>query len=267
MKQYNPAEFWESRYQIFDITTSGHIDLPLAYNGWLYKMKTGKVAKLLDKYTGSMQDKKILELGCGTGAYISLWQERGVKELTGIDISQTSVATLKEKFPAYNFFCRDIADEELPSFLGVGKYDVITVIGVLVHIVHEEDMLSSLANIAGLAKTNGLVLISDYMLRGEQEARDGEYMKFRNLELFRQNLLDVGLEMVAQVPLYYFMIAPFDTPQAMQKWFLHKAHHALRKFIWKYPHGTGRILYYIDTLFTSLMKDGPSEELYLCRKI
>jgi len=40
----------------------------------------------------------------------------------------------------------------------------------------------------------------------------------------------------------------------------------LKPFIRKYPNFSGWLLYYIDTVITAMLSDGPSEELYICVK-
>ena len=42
-EKYEASSFWNSRYQRFDLTTSGHIDLPFDYNYWMYELKKKKV--------------------------------------------------------------------------------------------------------------------------------------------------------------------------------------------------------------------------------
>ena len=38
-KNYHAESYWEDRYRSIDISKSGHIDLPIAYNRWLYRRK------------------------------------------------------------------------------------------------------------------------------------------------------------------------------------------------------------------------------------
>jgi len=268
MKTYHALRFWESRYQHFDITTSGHIDLPYAYNAWLYKMKTKKIAGALRSRFKNFHDKSILDLGCGTGAYLDLWQKLEAETITGVDISPSSVANLEKSHPDCDFCCGDIGADDLLNILGPRKYDIVTTIGVLVHIVDDDDMRSALRNIANLTTDDGLVLISDYMLSGNQRDRtNGYYMKFRNLQAFRRELHNVGLELISVVPFYYFMIDPIDTPSRFEHYFLRKSHYFLRKLIRRYPDFSGRLLYFLDTIITAMLTDGPSEELFVCQKI
>ena len=64
--KYDPASFWNKRYELFDITTSGHIDLPYAFNKWMYKLKLWKIKRAAEKYIGKLNFKKtsVIDLGC-----------------------------------------------------------------------------------------------------------------------------------------------------------------------------------------------------------
>jgi len=266
VEKYNPEDFWERRYERFDISSSGHIDLPHDYNIWLYKMKASKIAKAIHGEKEGVEDKNILELGCGTGAYLDLWKKLGLRTVTGVDISPSSANILNQKFSEWNFHCHDISAASLLDILGRKKYDVVTAIGVLVHIVDDEKMKWALENISNLVTNDGLVLISDYTLSGDQPSVDHGYMKFRNFEEFKGNLNQVGLKFVSTLPFYYFMIAPFDTPSIIERIFLEKSHFFFRKFIRKFPKLAGRFLYSLDKIITPLLANGPSEELFVCIK-
>lgn len=266
MQAYRPADFWESRYQKFDISTSGHINLPYVYNTWLYKMKIGKILKSLISRFNVLEDKNVLELGCGTGAYLDMWRGLNIKSMTGVDIAPSTAINLKKQNPDYNFYCQDISDENIAVLLGENKYDIVTAIGVLVHIIDDEDMRSALRNISRMVTDNGLVLISDYMLSGDQPERDATYMKFRNLEIFKKDLYEAGLELISAIPFYYFMINPIDTPSMVERHFLNQSHFLLKRLIRRHPNLSGRLLYYIDTMITAMLTDGPSEELFICKK-
>jgi len=119
-KAYHPAKFRETRYQKFDITTSGHIGLPYDYNAWLHRMKRGEILKSLHRKFTKFADKNVLEFGCSTGAYMDLWYDLGVKSITGVDISQSSISNLQKLYSDSEFFCQDISDESGSGILARG---------------------------------------------------------------------------------------------------------------------------------------------------
>lgn len=267
MKKYQPADFWEKRYQTFDITTSGHVDLPFDYNVWLYRIKSEKIAKVITNTFTDLSGKELLELGCGTGAYLSLWNTLEINSVTGVDISQASAKNLSLEYPHLKFYCHDISTPDLPDILEEKQYDIVTAIGVLVHIVDDADMESALKNISNLTSDDGLILISDYLLRGDQPDTDHTYMKFRNLDSFKKKLSSAGIEVVSTVPFYYFMMTPFDTPFFLERALLSRIFTYLRKGIRRHPETMGKLLYSLDSFLTRIISNGPSEKLLICRKI
>ena len=48
-KHYDAEEFWAARYADIDLTKSGHIDLPVAYNRWLYRRKKERLLQGLEQ--------------------------------------------------------------------------------------------------------------------------------------------------------------------------------------------------------------------------
>lgn len=266
-KKYDPLTFWDDRYKKFDITTSGHIDLPYEFNEWMYKLKLKKVRQGAQKnlQKTAFKDVSVAELGCGTGVYVKLWQELGVKELVGMDIAPRAVSNLQSSYPDYRFHCEDLGNEEIPHLYGENTHDIVTAIGVLVHILDDDHFRKALKNIAGLLSDDGVALIAEYLCRGV--AQEGSYMKVRSISWYKEELNKVGLEVVEQKPLYFFMGRPYDTPTKVSKTILPLMFNLTRRLIRRYPKLMGRALYSLDSVITSFINDGPSEELLVCRKI
>src|SRR5207253_4490207 len=96
---YDPETYWEERYGHFRLASSGHRDLPEAYNYWLYERKKTRIREGLQRERISVPSCNILELGCGTGVYVDMWKSLGAESLTGFDITSTSVGNLAPKYP------------------------------------------------------------------------------------------------------------------------------------------------------------------------
>ena len=81
-------------------------------------------------------DASVLDLGCGTGAWLSRLRQQGFTRLTGIDrdISQAG-------FPEAAYLAGDF-DRDLMLSLPVGKYDLITAIELLEHLVNPGHLFS-----------------------------------------------------------------------------------------------------------------------------
>jgi len=91
----------------------------------------------------------ILDVGCGTGFFVDFYFKRGAKEITGIDITKTSISMLKEKYPAYNFYVADISDLNYPVKLKE-KFDIINAFDVLYHITDDSKFEMAMHNISSL---------------------------------------------------------------------------------------------------------------------
>jgi len=266
-QEYEPKNFWNKRYKKFDITTSGHIDLPFEFNQWMYKLKLLKIKKAFLKYIdkSDIHNTKIVELGCGTGVYIKQWKELGVENLIGIDISSEATNNLMKEHPKYKFYDEDLSSDQIPVICGDKSADVVTAIGVLVHIVDDDEFRKSISNISKIVKNDGIVIITEYLCRNE--AQDKKYMKIRSFSWYKEELLKAGLEMVWQNPLYYFMGRPYDTPTRLSSAILNSIFKVNRRLICRFPRTMGYLLYMIDKSITPFIVDGPSEELLIFRKI
>src|SRR2546429_1028305 len=102
-KPFDREAYWAERYRVIDITKSGHIDLPVAYNRWLYKRKVECLARDLRRAGFNPKGASVLEIATGTGVYVEAWKRAGVARLVGIDISQAATEALRVRFPGYSF--------------------------------------------------------------------------------------------------------------------------------------------------------------------
>lgn len=120
--------------------------------GWRLKM----LAIGPEDYTG----KKVLDLGCGTGEY-SLWYAmHGAGEVTGVDLSQGSLAKAREKkaqanVTNANFIEKDILKVDFPD----NTFDYSFSVGVL-H--HTGDPELGFEHLCRMTKPGGVVVVSLY---------------------------------------------------------------------------------------------------------
>jgi 2-polyprenyl-3-methyl-5-hydroxy-6-metoxy-1,4-benzoquinol methylase len=266
VKEYEASEFWNKRYKRCDLTTSGHIDLPFDYNYWMYELKKNKVRKSVLRYLSPSQlaEARIMDLGCGTGIYVDMWKNQGVQQLVGLDISSVAVDLLNEKYKGYSFYTEDLADPALPSKYGAESYDVVTAIGVLVHILDDKAFSSALKNMVDMLADDGIIILVEYLRKGP--AQEGSYMKVRSFPWYKQELKKVGLELLEQKPVYFFMGRPYDVNGRLANYFFNTAFRWNRALIRRFPKFMGAVLYAFDSFVTRFMKDGPSEEILVCKK-
>jgi ubiquinone/menaquinone biosynthesis C-methylase UbiE len=102
----------------------------------------------LEQYGNALRGKNVLDVGCGTGEFLSQVQKRGA-EVWGMDIDAKALTFAKERFHVANVHSN--LDFESPQF------DIITCFETIEHV---DDPLSLLQNIAGKLKGNGVLILS-----------------------------------------------------------------------------------------------------------
>jgi SAM-dependent methyltransferase len=96
------------------------------------------------------KNAKILDIGCSTGALLSILKLHGYSNLSGIDPSPSCVRTVKE---LYNI---EATANNISNFNSNEKFDLIILSAVLEHFV---DFSSSMKKIQSLLKDQGLLFI------------------------------------------------------------------------------------------------------------
>ena len=108
-----------------------------------------KIVKFLIPYIND-KNAKILDIGCSTGALLSILKSHGYYNLSGIDPSPSCVKTVKE---LYNI---EATTNNISDFDSNEKFDVIILSAVLEHFV---DFTGSMQKIRSLLKKQGLLFI------------------------------------------------------------------------------------------------------------
>ncbi|MEW6440399.1 MAG: class I SAM-dependent methyltransferase [bacterium] len=140
----------------------------------------------LAEIVSSLQVRRVLEVGCGSGTNLAALAAAGNYELTGVDIAAEAVNLAKELVPQANLFLLDIEKAALPA-----QFDLVMSLQVVEHIL---DDVSALRNIGRMAKD--FVLIST--MQGKMSPSEigiGHVRNYSTLEL-RRKLEAVGLEVI-----------------------------------------------------------------------
>ncbi|HTC21104.1 MAG TPA: class I SAM-dependent methyltransferase [bacterium] len=117
---------------LFYLIRSWNYDLPENKVGWRTRQNQELRFRTLSGI-GDLQNKKILDLGCGLGCFYGFLKDRGWQgEYTGIDILDMMVQAARKRFPDARFEKRDILRRP-PS----EKWDYVFVNGVFNHKVKD----------------------------------------------------------------------------------------------------------------------------------
>lgn len=115
---------------------------------WWYKVRRLLAKQLLQQH--AFNAKKILDIGCGTGALIKELQQEG-KEIFGVDMSKTALNFCSTQGVKNLFQAQAV---QLP--FAEKSFDAILMLDVLEHI---EDEYKVMAEIKRVLKPNGIVII------------------------------------------------------------------------------------------------------------
>jgi SAM-dependent methyltransferase len=274
MNQYDLQEYWNNRLtEDFSLAGVGFLVLGLEYNKWLYRARLRALARLLQEHGIDPREKRILDIGVGTGFYLDFWEKKGAQAIVGLDFSEKSIAGLKAKYRHRRFVKQDISE---PGILGGEKYDIITAFDVLFHIVDEVKFGEALKNIRNWSHNTTKILISDNFLHKNRSP--SFYENDRTLLRYKQVFNANDLEIVDLQPIFYLANSPVDT-DAIRKKYLH----FLLPKIWKFNSNClrwgrrlgsfgraggyllGMILYFIDGIILRYAESGPSTKLLLAR--
>lgn len=118
--------------------------------------------KVIDKILTNAkaeQGKSVLDVACGTGVLVPYYLERGVSDLTCIDISQNMIEKAKTKFSSNNisFICSDAENYNTNR-----KYDSIVIYNAFPHFSDPEALIK---NLSSQLSTNGILTVAHGMSR------------------------------------------------------------------------------------------------------
>ena len=98
-----------------------------------------------EKWLGDLKDKKVLDLGCHRGNYLSIYMAKNSQEYVGIDLSSTAIDELKQKL--INADCQGFevqAVDFLSDQFEHGDFDIIYAYGVMHHFENVDVLIERL---------------------------------------------------------------------------------------------------------------------------
>ena len=208
LNPYDPQKYWENRLKSrFDIVAVGHPTFNRMYNEYLYKLQLLVLKDALRKHGISLNGKIVLDIGCGTGFFSRFYLENSA-QITGIDITTTSIESLRKSLPDGKFITMDIS-AELPANKDyfANQFDIINMLNVIFHVVDDVKFERALENLAACLKEGGYLLISDYF--GDEDIFPAPNTKLRGLKRYK-TLEQKGVKILEIIPIYFFMNRRLD---------------------------------------------------------
>jgi SAM-dependent methyltransferase len=261
----DPKLYWENRLnENFGLHGTGFIGLGRQYNNWMYKLRRKIFLRIMGSMDIDFSKAEVLDVGSGTGFYISRWKELGVKKINGTDITNIAVRNLKQKYVGEIFYELDITDDnDVATKLDDKKYDIISAFDVLYHVIDDKRYQKAIENIHGLLRPDGIFLISENFLHNGVVR--GENQVSRSLSDIEKKLHMTGFDIIRRTPVFILMNYPIDSDSNLRKllWraamFLVNRNEAIGFLL-------GACLYPIDLMLTSISKESPTTEFMVCRK-
>lgn len=137
------GKFKEGNYQLLNKYSKEYRRI---YMGFIKILENGLKSQAFTTFKGL----KVLDMGCFTGEFLKLLQEKGA-DVYGIELQEEAVKIATKKLPG-RVFKVDVSHEALPDM----KYDVITLLGVIEHVT---DPIKLLKKSTDLLKKEGILMI------------------------------------------------------------------------------------------------------------
>lgn len=159
---------------------------PLAYNNFLNYFQKKAFKRMIGKL-GNLDDKKVLDVGCGTGRWSKIFRNLGAK-VTGIDLSEIRLENNKEKIAGVDFKCMSVTELDFAN----ETFDVINSVTVLQHIPYKLKE-KAINEIVRVTKKNGYFAL----LEGVNDTKDTPKFSFvYNTQGWISQLEKKGLKLV-----------------------------------------------------------------------
>jgi SAM-dependent methyltransferase len=266
VSEIDVRQYWEKRFEGGpSLATVGWLGLGPAYNQWLYRVRAAifrrRVRSAFRRHAIVPEKARVLDAGSGSGFYIELWRQLGVRDIAGCDLTTAAVEKLREMYPDCSFTQVDIGDpvlEVTPS-----SYDAISCMDVLFHIVDDARYAQALRNCANLLRAGGILIFSDNFLHGTTQR--GVHQVSRSLSEIEAAVDEAGLSVDERRPSFVLMNAPVDSnSRAIQRFWSLLTRVVKRSEALAFV--AGMLLYPVELLLSSILAESPSTELMICVK-
>jgi len=205
---YEKTQYWERLHleHSDSLSAVGYSEMGRGFNEATYGLRLAAAEEILRR--AGCSPHTVLETAVGVGAYARLWKKLGVDGWVGVDLAQTAVEHLRARFPEATFFQADIAacDDGLHTALAGRRFDLVTAIDVLYHIVDEAEFSRALSALAESVTPDGFLLLTDVFV--DSPRRIAAHVLRRPLERYEELLAEVGLVLVEREPIFAILGDP-----------------------------------------------------------
>jgi len=256
------TRYWEEQHRTDDsLNAVGWAGLGRAFNGWMYAVRRRVFRRLVRAHVAIGPDSRVLDVGSGTGFYLDLWRELGAGRIEGSDMTENATRRLREARPGTPIHRADISDaDQLPD----GPYDVISAMDVLFHVTDDDAYERAIANLSGLLRPGGSLVMSENML-DDGRVHAGPVQVSRSEAEITRLLRAHGLEPVVRAPMFVLLNGPVDSrSRLLHRWWWLVTHVvSYRELLGQV---VGAALMPFELAAVRIARRGPSTKLLICRR-
>jgi len=211
---FDTKQYWDNRLADFSLESVGNLGLGYRFNRYLYKSKVRSINRIKKKCNLSFADKTVLDIGTGTGFWIDYYLKEGASYICGVDISSVAVHNLRLKYKNINEVSICQADFGSNNLSIDKKFDVVNAMDVAYHVVDENSFEIFVKNACDSLANGGFLFLTDVF---RENIPTPPHVKFRSLVRYKKLLNLWGVNIVAQIPMYFFLNYPSDINSATFK--------------------------------------------------
>ncbi len=267
--RYEPDTYWEQLLSdSFDASGVAYAYLAVSFNEAMYRAERDVVRRALRQHAGSGPINAALDVGCGTGVWVDFWHQLSVSRVTGLDLTKASVSRLRKTRPADEFLQLDIGE---PGMNLDQRFDAISAMSVLLHIVEPERFSAAVANLARHLAPGGVLFMIEPLVVNRwwgQEFGPTSNSRIRTVSDWADVLATHGLEIVDLRPITFLLANPIDarTPRELRLWSKYWSY--ILRFVGQRERVgsiAGRLLELLDRPLRRTLRPGPSAKLIVVR--
>lgn len=187
---FDPQDYWEGRHRTHhgSLRAVGHRQLSDEANAEQYRIKESRIIGMIRRYVHEPCGRTLLDAGCGVGVLIPVYVKLGFA-VVGVDFSDTAVRQAQASGVSAQFIVSSLAGLELGR-----RFDVITAIDVLLHIVAENEWADTLSSLSRHVKPGGVLIILDRF--ADRTEGWSNHCKPRSMDRYAATFADLGLRIV-----------------------------------------------------------------------
>lgn len=147
---YDPNTYWNEEFYKTGVSDSKTLAAADLYDDSITKYHYASIELLIhrmcieDQYT--FKEKSVLDVGAGSGHWVNFYLQNGASHVTAIDLSEKSCQEIKHRFSDKNVKVKNCNALDVD-----GSFDVVNAIGVMFHIINEDNWAESIKHLEKIA--------------------------------------------------------------------------------------------------------------------